>query len=79
MYLQGSKISLPSEQMFRKGIQMRVGLHKTGFCAVRTRLWRWMVYSRATTSAMAERAALPLGWVFGWVLGVGIVAVYMRY
>jgi hypothetical protein len=25
----------------------------------RTLLWRWMVYSRATTSAMAERWALP--------------------
>jgi len=25
----------------------------------RTRLWRWMVYSRATTSAMALRPVLP--------------------
>jgi hypothetical protein len=24
-----------------------------------TRLWRWIVYSRATTSAMAERPVLP--------------------
>jgi hypothetical protein len=26
-----------------------------------TRLWRWMVYSRATTSAMALRPPLPAG------------------
>lgn len=26
----------------------------------RTLLWRWMVYSRATTSAMAERPCLPV-------------------
>ena len=30
---------------------------------VLTRLWRWMVYSRATTSAMAERWVLPVGFL----------------
>lgn len=36
-----------------------------------TRLWRWMVYSRATTSAMAERVAAGFLATLGWVLGVG--------
>jgi hypothetical protein len=35
------------------------GLHKTEL--QHTRLWRWMVYSRATTSAMALRVVLPAG------------------
>jgi hypothetical protein len=29
----------------------------------RTRLWRWIVYSRATTSAMALRWVLPAGFL----------------
>lgn len=40
------------------------GLHQTEH----TRLCRWMVYSRATTSAMALRPALGF-WVF-WVLDI---------
>ena len=39
------------------------GLHQTE----RTLLWRWMVYSRATTSSMAERPLLPAGFLV-WVL-----------
>ena len=40
----------------------------------RTRLWRWMVYSRATTSAMADRVVVGFLLVLGFVLG-GILAV----
>ena len=41
---------------------------------LRTRLWRWIVYSRATTSAMADRVAagfllvgLDLGAILDWM------------
>ncbi len=43
-----------------------------------TRLCRWMVYSRATTSAMAERVVVGFFGVLGCVLGVpclGILSV----
>lgn len=40
-----------------------------------TRLCRWMVYSRATTSAMADRVVVGFFVVLGVVLGVGILTV----
>ena len=47
------------------------GLHKTGIA--HTRLCRWMVYSRATTSAMALRPALPdAGFLVFVSLGIAI-------
>lgn len=53
-------------------------IHNARGMRVRTRLWRLMVYSRETTSAMAERVVvffglLP-GLVLGVVFGVGIFA-----
>ena len=49
------------------------GLHQTA----RTLLWRWMVYSRATTSSMALRPGLPPAAALGFfsclvdIVGVG--------
>lgn len=63
-----------------------IGLHETvAFAAavvprrgVRTRLCMWMVYSRATTSAMAERVVVGFLGTLGWVFGVGILDVWFR-
>lgn len=55
-----SKPSLPSDTRSERG-RPSVGLHQTGYDLERTRLCRWMVYSRATTSAMALLPDLPAG------------------
>lgn len=39
-----------------------------------TLLWRWMVYSRATTSAMAERWVLPVGFLVDDILEGSVVS-----
>jgi hypothetical protein len=53
--LEGDTVELPTESAFRHASQ--------SVSASRTRLCMWMVYSRATTSAMAERVAFPWGLV----------------
>lgn len=49
-----SVLAIPKYHLlhYRKFAFVMVGKH--------TLLWRWMVYSRATTSAMAERPCLPV-------------------